>query len=127
MASLLAAVGLFLLVPRAYGGCQDNPDYVDQVWGEPCSEWEGYLCEGGENDLDAGASLELKEHCPAACRVGSCGGGSRSGDCLDNPDYVDMLHGDKCSEWEGYSCEEGEHDLDAGASAEYVCRAAWRA
>ena len=38
--------------------CQDDPNYFDQVWYEPCTGWFGYSCREGNNDLDAEASAE---------------------------------------------------------------------
>ena len=52
---------------RVLKDCEDNINYVDQMFGDACYLWEGYSCEVGSYGIDEVASAELKAEC---CQVG---------------------------------------------------------
>lgn len=75
--------------------CEDSTTYVDPGFGDPCSGWTGYVCNGFP------FSAELMKQCPVACK--QCKPPPPPG-CSDDPTYTDPQFGDSCAGWAQYRC-----------------------
>jgi hypothetical protein len=91
--------------------CNDDPDYIDPVYGENCVGWREYVCH--ETGMSRDEERGLRHACPVACGMCHNGAtcpameGSSSSDsmCRDSPAGWRDSYGETCQWFEGTSTE----------------------